>query len=167
MHFAIRAGYRAVMENAADGYWVQETYRTMIAQISILDERPERTALLERIERRYEFFQPQLSALSRDIQAYADQLAAQEAARQQAAAAEAARLQQEAAAAEAARLAAEAQAAAQAQAEAQQEQQTVPETQPETQPDYSAGPGAFPNSGNGPSSSRVTIIPQGPGGENE
>ncbi len=153
--------------NAADGYWVQETYRTMIAQISILDERPERTALLERIERRYEFFQPQLSALSRDIQAYADQLAAQEAARQQAAAAEAARLQQEAAAAEAARLAAEAQAAAQAQAEAQQEQQTVPETQPETQPDYSAGPGAFPNSGNGPSSSRVTIIPQGPGGENE
>lgn len=152
------------IENPADGYWVQQTYRSMIAQISILDEHPERASLLERIENRYELFQPQLSALGPQIQAYGEQLAAQEAARQQAAAAAEIQRQQELAAQAAA--AAQAEAAAQAAAAAQTTEAAVPETQPETKPDYSAGPGAFPGNDSGPTSGRVTIIPQGPGGEN-
>lgn len=148
------------IQSAADGYWVQETYRSMIAQVSILDENDERAQLLEQIERRYESFQPKLSSLSGEIEAYSRQLAAAEAARRQAAAQAEARRQQEAIAA----AAAAAQAAAQA---AQVVPETQPETQPETKPDYSAGPGAFPTEGSGTSSGHVTIIPQGPGGGNE
>ncbi len=155
------------LSNAADGYWVQEAYRSMIAQLSIMDESEERRQLLEQVEARYETFQTRLSGMSAEIQAYADRKAAEEnAARRraaaQAAAAEAQRQQAAAAAAAAAQAAAEAQAAAAAQATAPQE------TQPETKPDYSAGPGAFQNSSpGGTTSSGVTIIPQGPGGGNE
>ncbi|MDO4327930.1 MAG: transglycosylase domain-containing protein [Lachnospiraceae bacterium] len=150
--------------NAADGYWVQDTYRSMIAQISLMDENEERSQLLERIEARYETFQTQLSSMSAEIQAYADRKAAEEeAARRRAAAAAEARRQQEAAAAAAA-----AQAAAEAQAAAAAQATAPPETQPETTPDYSAGPGAFQNNSPGGSTSgQVTIIPQGPGGGNE
>ena len=59
----------------------------MIAQISMLDESNERTQYLERIERQYERFQPRLSAMHAEIQAYAEQRAAVEAARLRAAAA--------------------------------------------------------------------------------
>lgn len=151
------------ISNAADGYWVQETYRSMIAQISIMDENEERSQLLERIEARYESFQTQLSSMSADIQAYADRKAAdEEAARRRAAQAAEARRQQEAAAAAAA-----AQAEAAAQAAAQAQTAAPEETQPETKPDYSAGPGAFQNnSSGGTTSGQVTIIPQGPGGGN-
>ena len=156
---------------AEDGYWVQETYKSMIAQISMLDESNERTQYLERIERQYERFQPRLSAMHAEIQAYAEQRAAVEAARLRAAAAAEAALQQ--AAAQAAQDAIEAAA------------QPV---EPETRPDYSAGPGAFPNIGdttgggntssgpdlsagpgafnNSAPSDRTTDIPQGPGGDN-
>lgn len=159
---------------AKDGYWVQETYKTMIGQLSMLDETEERRELLERVETKYETFQPKLSSMSKEIQTYANQQAAQAAARQQAAAQAAIQQQQAAAAAAAlqqqqAAQAAAAQAAAQAQAAAEQAAAaaaTLPETQPETKPDYSAGPGAFPDL-MGPSSNNVHVIPQGPGGANE
>lgn len=163
------------ISSAQDGWWVQETYRSMISQISLMDENEERGELLERIEAKYETFQPQLSAMSAEIQAYGNQLAAAAAARQQqaaqaaaaqAAAQQAAILQQQqaaAAAAQAQAAAAAEQAAAEAAAAAQAAIQTVPETQPETKPDYSAGPGAFPNL-IPPSSNSATVIPQGPGG---
>ena len=141
------------ISSAADGYWAEETYQSMLTQIALIDESDERTRLLERIEARYSAIEPVLQSMQSQIDAYSAKLAAEEAARRQAAA-EAARQQQEAAA----RAAAEAQAAAEASRAAE-------ETQPETQPDYSAGPGAFQD-GNPPTSNRVTIIPQGPGGAN-
>ncbi|MDO5417767.1 MAG: transglycosylase domain-containing protein [Lachnospiraceae bacterium] len=142
------------INSAADGYWVRETYQNMILKLSVMDENEERQKLLERIEARYETFQPELSARGPAIEAYARQKAAEEeAARQRAAAEEAARQQQEAAAQAAA---AEASRAA---------EEAARQTQPETEPDYSAGPGAFPSE-SAPPSSHVTIIPQGPGGNN-
>lgn len=154
---------RKTIANAQDGYWVQETYRTMIGQLSLLDENEERSELLERIEAKYETFQTKLSEMSDEIKAYENRLAAQAAARQQQAAQAAALQQQQAAQAAAAQAEAAAQAAAQ-EAAAQAAAAVQPETQPETKPDYSAGPGAFPNL-SGPSPN-VRVIPQGPGGAN-
>ena len=140
------------LSTAEDGYWIQQAYQSIKAQIALLDESDERTALSQRVEAQYEEFRPQLEAMQSQIDAYAAQKAAEEAAARQRAAEEAARRQAEEAAAAASRAAEEAAQAAQ-------------ETEAETQPDISAGPGAFQN-GSGPFSDRVTIIPQGPGGAN-
>ena len=122
------------INNVQDGYWVQETYKTLISLISLMEENEERSQLFDRIEAKYETFQPQLSNLGTQIETYAkrqEELARQ---RAQAQAAQAQAQAQAAAQAQAqavqAQLAAQAQAAldaqiqaqAQAQAQAAQEQ---------------------------------------------
>ena len=141
------------LSTAEDGYWIQQAYQSIKAQIALLDESDERTALSQRVEAQYEEFRPQLEAMQSQIDAYAAQKAAEEAAARQRAAEEAARRQ------------AEEEAAAAASRAAEEAAQAAQETEAETQPDISAGPGAFQN-GSGPFSDRVTIIPQGPGGAN-
>ncbi len=141
------------LSTAEDGYWIQQTYQSMKAQIALLDESDDRIELSQRIEERYEELRPKLETMQTEIDAYAAQKAAQEAAARQRAAEEAARRQ------------AEEEAAAAASRAAEEAARAAQESEAQTQPDYSAGPGAF-QSGNGPSSDRVTIIPQGPGGAN-
>ena len=141
------------LSTAEDGYWIQQTYQSMKAQIALLDESADRIELSQRIEERYEELRPKLETMQTEIDAYAAQKAAQEAAARQRAAEEAARRQ------------AEEEAAAAASRAAEEAARAAQESEAQTQPDYSAGPGAF-QSGNGPSSDRVTIIPQGPGGAN-
>ena len=141
------------LSTAEDGYWIQQAYQSIKAQIALLDESDARTALSQRVEAQYEEFRPQLEAMQSQIDAYAAQKAAEEAAARQRAAEEAARRQ------------AEEEAAAAASRAAEEAAQAAQETEAETQPDISAGPGAFQN-GSGPFSDRVTIIPQGPGGAN-
>lgn len=141
------------LSTAEDGYWIQQTYQSMKAQIALLDESDDRIELSQRIEERYEDLRPKLETMQAEIDAYAAQKAAQEAAARQRAAEEAARRQ------------AEEEAAAAASRAAEEAARAAQESEAQTQPDYSAGPGAF-QSGNGPSSDRVTIIPQGPGGAN-
>ncbi len=132
-----------IIQNAADGYWVQETYRSMMANLSRVNESPERDDILARIEARYEYFQPQLSMRTAEIQAYANRQSEADAAAAQAAALAEAQRQLEAA------------AAAQA---------TEPQT--DTRPDYSGGPGAVSGNETGITSGRVVVIPQNPGGDN-
>lgn len=141
------------LSTAEDGYWIQQTYQSMKAQIALLDESDDRIELSQRIEERYEELRPKLETMQTEIDAYAAQKAAQEATARQRAAEEAARRQ------------AEEEAAAAASRAAEEAARAAQESEAQTQPDYSAGPGAF-QSGNGPSSDRVTIIPQGPGGAN-
>ena len=141
------------LSTAEDGYWIQQTYQSMKAQIALLDESDDRIELSQRIEERYEELRSKLETMQTEIDAYAAQKAAQEAAARQRAAEEAARRQ------------AEEEAAAAASRAAEEAARAAQESEAQTQPDYSAGPGAF-QSGNGPSSDRVTIIPQGPGGAN-